>query len=260
MQLYSLGSGSSGNGFVLTTSEVAVLIDCGTPARGCASALKELGYADRLAGVIISHEHIDHIRGVDAAMRGRDCPVVTTHGTWGAMRREHAWDRKASGQRFASSSVEVSFVGVAHDAAEPCGFTIDADGVRIAVFTDLGHVTPAIIEALSSADIIVLEANYDQRMLQYGRYPAHLKRRIQGPNGHLSNDDCAAALVASVSSRTQAIWLAHLSHNNNTPAAATSAVNEALQISGREIPVTPLPRYERAEITANPARQMVLGL
>ena len=195
MRIISLGSGSSGNGFLLDTGEVAVLIDCGVAVRTCQSAIRDLGVIDRLAGIIVSHEHSDHVRSIPSITRKLDIPLITTHGTHGALRTHLRLDRHASGQRYSNATLEVSFIGVSHDAAEPCGFVAEHAGLRVAVFTDLGYVTPEVLEALSSADIIVLEANYDRQMLMYGPYPAHLKRHIQGPAGHLSNDDCATALV-----------------------------------------------------------------
>lgn len=260
MRLYSLGSGSSGNGFALVTDEVALLIDCGTAIRSCQGAVRDLGIEHRLAGIVISHEHIDHVRAIPSILRKRDIPLVTTSGTFRGMRGNGVLHMQSAGQRFAESGVEITFVGVSHDAAEPCGFVVDADGMRVAVFTDLGIVTEDVIDSLSSADIIVLESNYDRDMLLRGGYPAHLKRRIQSPVGHLSNDDCATALVAAVNDRTRAIWLAHLSHNNNTQQAACSAATEALQHIGRSIPVAALPRYDRVEITNVPARQLTFGL
>jgi phosphoribosyl 1,2-cyclic phosphodiesterase len=116
-----------------------------------------------------------------------------------------------------------------------------------------------VLDALASADIIVLEANYDRQMLLNGPYPRHLKRRIQGPAGHLGNDDCATALASAVTSRTQAIWLAHLSDKNNEPDIAVGTVREAIALMGLDVPVAPLPRFDRAEITRVPTRQLQLG-
>jgi phosphoribosyl 1,2-cyclic phosphodiesterase len=260
MRFFSLGSGSSGNGFLLDTGEVAYLIDCGIAARTCQTSIRELAVQDRLAGIVVSHEHVDHVRSIPSVTRRTACPIITTAGTFTALRSGNAWQQRSSGDRHADSGVEITFVGVSHDAAEPCGFTIDYAGTRIAVFTDLGHVTEDVLVSLVDADIVVLEANYDRRMLQYGPYPMHLKRRIQGPTGHLSNDDCASALVATVTSRTRAIWLAHLSHNNNTPDLAVQTVTEALQLGGHEVPVAALPRFERAEITSVPSAQLHLGI
>ena len=260
MRIVSLGSGSSGNGFLLDTGNVALLIDCGVAVRAAQSAIRDYGVADRLAGIVVSHEHSDHIRAIPSITRKLDIPLITTHGTHGAMRSTLRLDRRASGERYADSTLEVTFIGVSHDAAEPCGFVAEHDGIRVAVFTDLGHVSPVVLEALQSADIIVLEANYDRQMLANGPYPSYLKRRIQGPAGHLSNDDCATALAATVSERTQAIWLAHLSDKNNDAEIAVGTVRESIALMGYDAPVAALARFERTEVTRLPARQLHFGL
>lgn len=261
MRFYSLGSGSSGNAFVLVTEQVSLLIDCGVAIRVCRAALKELGALDNLAGIVVSHEHSDHIRAIPSILRtSRDCPIVTTSGTFSGMRHEAPWTRQTAGQRYSAGAIDITFVGVSHDAAEPCGFVIEAEGTRIAVFTDLGVVTGEVLDALRSADVIVLESNFDSTMLRLGHYPSHLKRRIQGPLGHLSNDDCAMALVASVTARTQAVWLAHLSHNNNRADIALCGAEEALRLAGQRTPVGVLPRYDTIEITGQRSRQMAFSL
>ena len=260
MRVVSLGSGSSGNGFLLDTGEAALLIDCGVAVRPCQAAIRDYGVTDRLAGIVVSHEHIDHVRSIPSITRKMDIPLITTGGTHGALKTTLRLSRHASGDRFQDSALEVTFIGVSHDAAEPCGFVAEHNGTRVAIFTDLGYVTPSVIDALSSADVIVLEANYDRQMLKYGPYPSYLKRRIQGPEGHLDNDDCATALAGAVSARTRAIWLAHLSDKNNLPEIAVGTVKEALALMGHDIPVAPLPRYERAEVTRLPAAQLTLGL
>lgn len=259
MRLVSLGSGSSGNGFLVDTGDIALLIDCGVAVRACQSAIRDYDVGDRLAGIVVSHEHGDHVRAIPSITRKLDIPLITTHGTHGALRTVLRLDRRSSGERYSDTRLEISFIGVSHDAAEPCGFVVEHDGLRVAVFTDLGYVTPTVLDALASADIIVLEANYDRHMLMTGPYPGHLKRRIQGPAGHLGNDDCATALAAVVSERTRAIWLAHLSDKNNSYDAAVGTVTEALTLMGHDIPVAPLPRFERAEVTQLPAKQLQLG-
>lgn len=258
MRVVSLGSGSSGNGFLLDTGDIALLIDCGVAVRAVQSAIRDHGVADRLAGIVVSHEHSDHVRAIPAITRKLDIPLITTHGTHGALRTTLRLNRHASGERYADSALEITFMGVSHDAAEPCGFVAEHAGLRVAVFTDLGYVSPAILDALGSADIIVLEANYDRQMLLNGPYPSYLKRRIQGPDGHLDNDDCASALAAAVTSHTKAIWLAHLSDKNNDPVIAAGTVREALALMGHVTPVTPLPRFERAEVTRVPTKHMQL--
>lgn len=259
MRLFSLGSGSSGNAFLLDTGDLALLIDCGVGIRTIQAAIRELGVEERLAGVVISHEHIDHVRAVDSLLRKVDCPVITTRGTYGAMRWEHACALQTCGGRHADTGLEIEFVSVSHDASEPAGFVVQSGGTRIAVFTDLGHADARVLDMLRDADVVVLEANYDPEMLRRGPYPAHLKRRISGPAGHLSNDDCASALAETLTDRTRAVWLAHLSDKNNLPAIAEATVREALALRGLTTPVSALPRHARAEITALPATQLSLG-
>lgn len=260
MRFYSLGSGSSGNAFLLVNDQVSLLIDCGVAVRHCKDALRQLSASHSLAGIIVSHEHSDHVRAIPSVLRDSpDCPLVTTAGTYSAIRSPARWSQRTTGQRFSDGSIEVTFVEVSHDAAEPCGFIVEASGTRFAVFTDLGVVTDSVLDAARTADVIIFESNYDAGMLRFGAYPAHLKRRIQGPRGHLSNDDCATALAAAVTSRTRAIWLAHLSHNNNRPDLALSSTEEALRLAGHSVPVAVLPRFETVEIIAHRVQQIPLG-
>jgi phosphoribosyl 1,2-cyclic phosphodiesterase len=260
MRIISLGSGSSGNGFLVDTGSIACLIDCGVGVRTVQAAIRDAHAADRLAAIVLSHEHIDHVRAVESIARRFGCPVVTTRGTEGQLRSSLRFDRRSAGQRFVDGALEVGFVGVSHDAAEPSGFVVEHAGDRVAIFTDLGYVTDEVYDALSDIDIIVLEANYDPLMLARGPYPRMLKRRVSGPAGHLSNDDCAAALVGAVAARTRGIWLAHLSDTNNTPDIARLAVEEALALAGHAVPVGTLPRYERADVMDVPAWQLAFGL
>ena len=260
MRFFSLGSGSSGNAFLLLTERAAVLFDAGVAARTCASSLAGLLGGRELDAIIVSHEHIDHVRALPTLLRKRTTPLISTHGTRQGVAVDADWTRAVCGGSFSIGDVDVQFVSVAHDAQEPCGFVIEAAGQRIALFTDLGHVGLEALDALPGCDIVVLEANYDRSMLQSGPYPARLKRRIQGPTGHLSNDDSASALVATLDARTRAIWLAHLSHTNNTPAAAAHTVTEALRLHGLATPVQALPRFAVADLTAFKPEQLTLEL
>jgi phosphoribosyl 1,2-cyclic phosphodiesterase len=193
-------------------------------------------------------------------VRNRETPLVSTAGTYRAVGHAGGWTRVAGGGRLELPGLEISFISVSHDAAEPCGFVVEADGERAAIFTDLGIVTAPILEALASADFVVLEANYDPQMLRRGRYPAALKRRIQGPTGHLSNDDCAGALVAALDGRARAVWLAHLSENNNLPELAVATVQAALYLHGIGVPVRALPRHACADVTEPVTTQLKLAV
>lgn len=260
MRVVSLGSGSSGNGFLLDTGDVALLVDCGVGVRVVQAALRDFDAEDRLVGIVVSHEHVDHVRSIESIARRTDSPIITTRGTYQAIRSERPFTQRSAGQRIVDAGVEIEFISVSHDAVEPCGFVASYDGLRVALFTDLGYVSEPVLEAMSAADIIVLESNFDRRMLRFGPYPARLKRRIESPTGHLSNDDCATALVAAVSDRTRAVWLAHLSDKNNSAETALLGAREAISLAGLSTPVGVLARYERTEVTAPPARQLSFGM
>lgn len=257
MKLISLGSGSSGNAFLLQTEEQTILLDCGVGARTIQKAL--LGCAAP-STVVLSHEHSDHVKSLKSVLRRHACEVVATPGTLKAIGHEAGWHTVQPGSRLEFGSVSISLVGVSHDAAEPCGFLLESAELKIAILTDLGVVNSDVLDAISAADLVVLESNYDEGMLRRGHYPAHLKRRIRSEVGHLSNEDCAAALVHSLTSKTRAVWLSHLSHNNNTPVAAVATVTEALLSAGKDVPVTALARFETSQILPYiaPSRQVPL--
>lgn len=251
MRITSLGSGSSGNAFLIQSATTSVLIDCGVGVRTCVSALRSFVPTGRLDAIVVSHEHSDHVRSLAALLHRHACPVAMTRGTRRMLHVETACTEVTPGGRFREGDIEVTFIAVAHDAAEPCGFVVECSGRSAAIFTDLGHVTPGVAEALRAADTIVLEANYDPSMLRAGRYPAHLKRRIASPHGHLSNDDCATAL-ATFAARADTIWLAHLSENNNHPRVAETAVTESLRMRGIATAARPLPRSAPQVLDARP--------
>lgn len=245
MRLTSLGSGSSGNAFLLQSQEATVLLDCGVGVR---AINKALAACDPLSAVLISHEHGDHVRSLSRVLSKHTCEVVASPGTFGAIGRPEGARLMRAGERFEIGALTISFIGVSHDAAEPCGFFVESQDTSIAILTDLGCVESQILDALASADAVVLEANYDEMMLSLGRYPAHLKRRIRSAIGHLSNEDCAAALAHSVRSTTTGVWLSHLSDKNNTPRVAEATAREALRAAGKDIPVTALSRLEPTTI------------
>lgn len=246
MRLTSLGSGSSGNAFVLETATTTLLLDCGVAVRTLRSAIRDMGLAGRIGAVLVSHEHIDHIRSLATIQKLVACPVYATQGTLDAIGREHGWQPVQTGSRISVDDVSVTLVGVSHNAVEPCGFYVESNGWRAALFTDLGVPSQQVADAVNESDIVVLEANYDPSMLRHSPYPARLKQRIRGSHGHLSNDDCATLLAESVSERTASVWLAHLSETNNSPEVAVSEVEQVL--GPRGIPVQALPRYGRVEL------------
>jgi phosphoribosyl 1,2-cyclic phosphodiesterase len=236
MIVRSLGSGSSGNALVVETARTTLLVDCGLSAATLARGLKLGGRGfEALSAVVVSHEHVDHVRGLQRLLKV-GVPLVATQGTQRALDvGRAAFLPIRHGETVELDlGVRVLALGVSHDAAEPCGFCIDGDGVRLTVITDLGTADSHLCEWIATSDLIVLEANHDERLLRSGPYPAHLKRRVLSATGHLSNVDCGLllrrALAAADGAKT--IWLAHLSAVNNRPDLAVATVATALAESG----------------------------
>lgn len=241
----SLGSGSSGNAFLISSGETTVMLDCGVGVRTVKRALKErdLMVTD-LAAVLITHEHTDHIRSL-SMVTGLDVPIITTLGT---ARRGNVpppqWEQIEFHQPLQVGSITVWAIQVQHDAADPCGYLLETEGTRISIFTDLGAWHDRLAAPLAASDLIVLESNHDLEMLKRGPYPAHLKRRVASDRGHLSNLDCGQSLASTLRNVRQQpeIWLAHLSDTNNDPGVAEMETRNALQATDLVLPVTPLPR------------------
>ncbi|MBX6342174.1 MAG: MBL fold metallo-hydrolase, partial [Thermomicrobiaceae bacterium] len=200
-------------------------------------------------------------------LRDHRCPILGTEGTLASIEASPSWswERLTPHRPVEIGDLRVRPIPVPHDAAEPVGFVVEDHECRVAIFTDLGHVPDGLDVVIQGADLVVFEANYDERMLASGRYPAHLKRRIRGPRGHLSNDACGAFLARTLTSSTTDVWLAHLSQNNNRPAVALGAVRGHLSSLPVRCAVTPLPRRGAtttwdSRVARERPRQLTLGI
>jgi phosphoribosyl 1,2-cyclic phosphodiesterase len=241
----SLGSGSSGNAFLVTSGETSLMLDCGVGIRTIRKGLSERGLTvDDLDAVLITHEHTDHIRTI-SCVTGTDVPIVSTLGT---CRRGNIpppqWERIEYHRSLQIGEIAVWAVMVKHDAAEPCGYLLETPTARISIFTDLGSWHDRLAEPIGASDLVVLESNHDLEMLQRGPYPMHLKRRVASDAGHLSNELCATSLASTLATaaRDPEIWLAHLSNTNNQPNIAERETREALEERGVGSQVIALPR------------------
>lgn len=247
LSVQSLGSGSSGNALLLDDGCGSVLVDCGIGPRSLARALASVNRrVEDISLVLITHEHVDHVRGLKALTRS-GARFVASAGTAAAAGLPPAsWEEIRLGTSLRADGMTVTALPVAHDAQEPCGYHIVADsGGKVVVLTDLGSRDDALHDPLSEANLVVLEANHDLHLLRTGPYPSHLKRRVLSATGHLSNADCGAMLAASLR-RVGApgeIWLAHLSQTNNRPQLAVSTVRQSLATAGVATTVIALPRH-----------------
>jgi len=242
----SLGSGSSGNALLIDAGTTSLVVDCGIGPRalvaGLAAANRTIG---ELKAVLLTHEHVDHVRALPRVAK-EGVPLIATTGTARAAGvPPKSVESVRDGREVRIAEASVVPIGVSHDAAEPCGYHIRLAGIAVTVVTDLGRPEPALLEYLAASDLIVLEANHDEALLRAGPYPAHLKRRVLSPTGHLSNADCGRLLgdALATSARSPTVWLAHLSTTNNRPALARQAVERALVVRGLTPPVVPLPRH-----------------
>ncbi len=226
----ALASGSSGNAYLLRTDTSTLLFDAGLRFPLMMKHLSAEGLAPSdLTAILISHEHRDHCQAASDLVSQYKTPVYANEKVLRATglhseRSAVVLDVGAT-QRF--GDVEVTTFDVPHDSVCPVGFFIRAGDRTIALATDLGRSTEDIESAVSRADLVVMEANHDIDMLQNGRYPIHLRRRVAGPTGHLSNSQAATLLVNHLRDSDVEVWLAHLSKENNSPALALRTVRQA---------------------------------
>lgn len=231
MRYATLGSGSRGNAHLIDTGQVRVLIDCGFPARELEHRLQNLGVeAKSLDALLVTHEHHDHVCGVGPMARRYGLPVWMTAGTYqgsryGELPKLHLINCHAGG--FSIGDLHITPYTVPHDSREPCQFTFRFGSKRLGLLTDVGHITPHIVDTLKACDSLILEFNHDPAMLINGPYPPSLKARVGGRHGHLSNQQALELLSNIDHARLQFLVAAHLSEKNNTPERVRGLVAEA---------------------------------
>ena len=233
MRFGCLGSGSQGNGLVVEAAGTRLLLDCGFTLKETVFRLARLGLEPGMIdGIVVTHEHDDHISGVARFVRKFRTPIWLTYGTLRRMEKEFtslgAVNIIEDYQRFSIGSIEVEPYPVPHDAQEPAQFVFGDGAFRLGVLTDSGCSTPHIEATLNFCHGLVLECNHDALMLANGGYPYRLKQRVGGRFGHLENAASGELLSRLDCSRLQHIVAAHLSQKNNTPLLAQSVLSRAL--------------------------------
>ena len=224
----SLGSGSRGNATLIEAGDTRILVDCGYPAREFVARCERLGFdPGSLTAILVTHEHGDHMRGVGAVARRFGTPVWMSHGTWyaadfGAISALNQF--AAHGGAFTIGALSVTPVPVPHDAREPTQFVVAHGATRLGLLTDLGSITPRVVEAFDGVDALLLECNHDRRMLATGPYPPSLQARVGGLYGHLNNAQAADFLRRIDHRRLRHLVAAHLSEKNNSPDLARRAL------------------------------------
>lgn len=227
LQVAALGSGSAGNAYVVRSASTLLLVDCGFTLKETTARLATLGLSpDQLDGVLVTHEHGDHLKGVGPLSRKHGLSVWLTHGTYhGARDRRFAEARLFHAhEAFTIGDIGVDPFPTPHDAAESCQFVFEANDIRFATVTDLGACTPHVREKLAGINGLVVECNYDIEMLRDGPYPASLQARIRSDYGHLGNEQAGELLACLDHAALSCILLGHLSERNNSDVAALATV------------------------------------
>jgi phosphoribosyl 1,2-cyclic phosphodiesterase len=228
-----LGSGSSGNASFVASSKARVLIDAGFSCKEIFRRLDQIGIKPtELDSVVITHEHSDHVRGLDVLIKRLNIPVYLSRGTWENLKNNmnnpvshlHVF---SAGKGFEIGDIGFESFSVLHDAADPVGFCLYNDGSKIGVATDLGKSTHLVRESLKGSQCLILESNHDPGMLYRGPYPWWLKQRIKGMFGHLSNEDSASLLTDLLHTDLKHVVLAHISQKNN--------MNDMVQLNAMKV-------------------------
>lgn len=258
MEVCTLASGSSGNCLLVQCGDTRVLIDAGISARRITTGLKSLGVApESLSAVLITHEHTDHISGLATLTKKLRVPVYATVPTARQLccripLLEQLVCTLEPGTGFELGELWCQSFATPHDAAGSVGYALTGDGCKMALCTDLGHLTDQVLSGVMGADLLVAETNHDEDWVRSGPYPYYLKQRILGDFGHLSNETGAELVRLAVEGGARTVLLAHLSAENNTPAHARGVVERRLRGAGiepgRDITLAVAPRAELGQV------------
>ena len=264
MRLASIASGSSGNCIYIGSDHHHILIDDGISGKKVTEGLNSLEIRpEELDGVLVTHEHADHVKGLGVLARRYGLPIYATEGTIGRIREdrslgdipEELFQTIGEGRDFCLGDLEIHPFAVPHDAAEPVAYRVTCGDRRTAVVTDLGEFDERIIGELQNLDTVLVEANHDIRMLQAGPYPYSLKRRILGERGHICNEAAGQLITRILHDNMREILLGHLSKENNYPELALETVKTEItlgdtQYSGSDFLIRIAPRDHRSACIA----------
>ena len=240
MELFSIASGSSGNCICIGSDSTHIMIDVGISGKKVDAGMKEMGLsAQDFSAIFITHEHADHIQGLGVLSRKYSIPIYATEGTIAAIKAvtslgkidEGLFHTIDSNSDTDISDLVIHSFKVSHDAADPVAYTVTDRKKRVGVVTDLGEYDENIIENISGLDAMLIEANHDVNMLRVGPYPYHLKQRISGRYGHLSNEACGMLLAEVLHDDIGPILLGHLSKENNYPELALESVRAEITLA-----------------------------
>ncbi|MCS0670742.1 MBL fold metallo-hydrolase [Cytobacillus firmus] len=239
LQFSVLASGSTGNAIFVETEDHSFLVDAGLSGKQMEGLFQHIGRdIGKLSGILVTHEHSDHIKGVGILARKYNLPIYANEKTWLAM--DGLIGQVPVDQKFhfdmetvkTFGSLDIESFGVSHDAADPMFYVFHHNGKKLVLITDTGYVSDRMKGLISNAEAYVFESNHDVQMLRMGRYPWNIKRRILSDVGHVSNEDAALAMSEVAGDRTKSFYLAHLSQDNNIKDLARMSVSQTLESRG----------------------------
>lgn len=228
MRICSLGSGSSGNAYILESQNTTLLIDCGFAYKTLKKRLVERFISPaEIDAVFITHEHTDHVSGLPRFLKEHKTTCYMSSGTARQLGHPDSWQCLNAGEVVNINDIAITPIAVPHDVAEPLQFVFECGDRRLAMFSDLGHVSEAVLAACRDVDVLMIECNYHPQMLDTSPYPESVKERIRSPYGHLSNPDACTLIRQTESARRHHIIATHLSANNNNPQHVQAALRAA---------------------------------
>lgn len=246
-----LGSGSSGNALLIKSETTKLLVDCGLSLRQLRLRAAEVGETiDDLAGVLVTHEHSDHVAGLGVLTRKLGTPVYMTLGTYHNLPKSVGLLKGVewfeAGESIRIGDIEAESFSVVHDAADPVSYLLRSNGTKLGIAADMGHATALVRQRLAGAHGLILESNYCPTMLRNGSYPVQVQQRINSGSGHLSNPEMSKLLAHVAHDRLQQVVLIHISDENNTHDLAKSMAVQALGV--RRVPVNVAPKDRPTEL------------
>lgn len=242
LKFMSLGSGSSGNAYLLYTDTDCIMIDCGVGIRLLKKHLHNYGLQlSMIRNLLVTHDHADHIKAVGALSVDHNIPVYATKEVHDGITRNWCVKRKVGaemvryinkGETIQVGEFQVTPFAVPHDSNDCVGYFVECEGVKFTLVTDCGHITDEIRQYVRRANYLVIEANHEPEKLAAGPYPQYLKDRISSPSGHLSNAECAETIATEATPELKYVWLCHLSDENNHPELARKTIETILRSHG----------------------------
>ncbi|MCF8000819.1 MAG: MBL fold metallo-hydrolase [Halanaerobiales bacterium] len=235
-----LSSGSSGNSIYINDGKNSFLIDAGLSGKKLINRLKKIDVTPQdLDGILITHEHKDHTKGVGILSRRLDIPIYANEETWAVCESELGKLKDENMQSFTGNfsfgNFDIKPIAISHDARAPVSYVVYRENKKMVFATDMGYINEELMKELKNIDLLLLESNHDIDMLMSGSYPRFLKRRIRGEKGHLSNDAAAQILPELINGKCPQVLLGHLSEENNNPKVAYLTVENMLKAKGLEV-------------------------